>query len=257
MSIAHYASSNIRKTTDYKIFKKLHFQRAVNKEHTFKLENSIKESNLLAVNPIIVDKEMYVIDGQHRLAACKNLKTPVYYVQLDIDANEQPDCIVNINIQEKWKLYNYVNFWAELGKEEYIKFHNLMKKYNVPSTFMLFLSRAGGRKSRSSNIRKGELSFPPGTEEFLEKIMRFNQEAIHLIDKRYRPVLISQCWCNGLYKCYKALGDRFEEFLEAIKKGLPHLVAFRLVEDYVKFFHVHANKGMRINQFKILGNKEE
>ena len=41
---------------------------------------AIKKNNLLRVNPIIVDRKMNVIDGQHRLEACKILKEGIYYM---------------------------------------------------------------------------------------------------------------------------------------------------------------------------------
>jgi len=67
-------------TDDYKEFKKHPFNRDLVQSNVAKLikENEIKFN--MQFFPITVDSEMRVIDGQHRLEACKQKAWPVFYV---------------------------------------------------------------------------------------------------------------------------------------------------------------------------------
>lgn len=69
------------KTTDYDKFKALQdFESAVEKQSSrFKgLAKSIKELGLL--QPILVNENFEIIDGNHRFEACKSLQVPIWYI---------------------------------------------------------------------------------------------------------------------------------------------------------------------------------
>jgi hypothetical protein len=51
---------------------------------------------------------MYIVDGQHRLEACRELKIPVYYI---IDEKAQEDDLIHLNtVRSNWTLPDYVYF---------------------------------------------------------------------------------------------------------------------------------------------------
>ena len=77
----------VRSTKNYDLFKYLPENRAIHKSHVKKLEDSIRQQNLLSVNPIVLDKNMFILDGQHRLEACKNMDIPVFYTVLSEDCD--------------------------------------------------------------------------------------------------------------------------------------------------------------------------
>lgn len=251
MSIAHYNVSEIKKSTDYKKFKTLDFQRPVSGQHVYKLMESIKECNLLNANPIIVDKNYYIIDGQHRLAACKQLKTPVYYQVVDVDAEENSNVIININKHEAWTLVNYIDFHANQNNLDYERAINLSKLYNIPINIIIYLAKKVSGSKATLKIRAGEMKIPEDAEAFLEIFTNFNLHCKDLLPKKYHSVLRSQVWASAHYHCYIILGNRYNHFLDQLKKGIPSLIAMRLKEDYLKFFDMHANKGMKANKFNI------
>lgn len=253
MSVQNNKLFSVKKTTDYNTFKMLPFQRDVSAEHVFSIKKSIKDNNMLISNPIIVDKNFYVIDGQHRLAAARDLKLPIYYFQLMIDAIENPSAIVSINTQKRWTLTDYIQYYAKLGFEEYIRFLNIMKLYDAPQTVVLYLAKCHGGHSFSDTVRSGKLRFPEDTEDFLEIFMAFNKSAKDYVTRKNLLVLKSQVWAAAHLHCYRMLGaSRYSKFLEALKRGLPGLVSFRLVEDYLQYFYTQANKGLKINRFEFL-----
>lgn len=84
----------------------------------------LKQAEIGFVSPIIVNENMTVIDGQHRLSACQQLGLPVEYV---IKEGLNEDDIVRMNtVQRPWKLINYIEAYANEGKEEYVKLLNLI-----------------------------------------------------------------------------------------------------------------------------------
>jgi hypothetical protein len=69
----------VYQTSDYALFHLLPENRAVYVNHVRKLVAVITQSNLLHIKPLDVMADLGVIDGQHRLAAARELGLPVYY----------------------------------------------------------------------------------------------------------------------------------------------------------------------------------
>lgn len=86
----------ILKTTDYGLFKIAKFNRSINKGNVERLVELNKTENNFNLFPIVVDKDFTVIDGQHRLEACKKLKAPVYYIFCK-NKEASPDFVFKLN----------------------------------------------------------------------------------------------------------------------------------------------------------------
>ncbi len=69
----------VYKTFDLEQFKPLHGNRQVNFAHVKRLVDSIKDNGYL-LNPITVNKNNEVIDGQHRLEAAKQIHTFLWVI---------------------------------------------------------------------------------------------------------------------------------------------------------------------------------
>ena len=63
---------------DYDMFSLIEANRVIRQSHVAKLMQSMKNKNLL--NPIIVNENHQIIDGQHRYTAWKNLGMPIKYI---------------------------------------------------------------------------------------------------------------------------------------------------------------------------------
>lgn len=126
---SHFAQGNIFNdgrqanvvyvTKNYQMFNFSKFNRNV-----FLSPEFLRQAEIGFVSPIIVNENMTVIDGQHRLSACQQLGLPVEYV---IKEGLNEDDIVRMNtVQRPWKLINYIEAYANEGKEEYVKLLNLI-----------------------------------------------------------------------------------------------------------------------------------
>tara|TARA_R110001583_G_C5584045_1_gene403143 strand:+ start:386 stop:1225 length:840 start_codon:yes stop_codon:yes gene_type:complete len=116
----------IKKTTNYDVFKIHTANRKINKNHVDNIKKSMKKNFLLT--PIIVNEKYEVIDGQHRLQACKDLGLPVfYYVKNNYSIKEMQ----RLNAFNKnWTSNNYLDTGVALNDQDYIDYKRFKNKYD-------------------------------------------------------------------------------------------------------------------------------
>jgi hypothetical protein len=180
--------SKIMKTKDYSIFKKMLGNREIIPGNLKNIINSIQSKNMLEFRPIIVDKDMNVIDGQHRLRAAEDLDIEIYY---QIDSSSSADDIIRYNASQMgWKMSNYINFYAERGHSEYILFRDFCEKYKVDYGFLRNYMK-GERDSVLATMKQGNLKFfsEEQLKEIKEKIRKI--EEVGEVLRRYIPIGIN------------------------------------------------------------------
>lgn len=148
----------LERTEDLTIFKTLPGNREINKSLFKKLEKSILESNLLSTNPIIVNSEMEVIDGQHRLEVARKHNLEVTYL-VDQDGDLEHVWAHN-TVRNNWKPTDYLDSYTKAGKENYIKLGKFVSRYDIPITQAIsILTGFAGSKGDKAwlDFRKGHL----------------------------------------------------------------------------------------------------
>jgi len=141
------------KTKDYGAFKSIAGNRALDDQHIKSLINNMKKYGNLTPNfPIIVNDNMEIIDGQHRVAALQELKWPVFY---QVQENLGLEVVQGINQSSKnWGWEDFASSYASQGNENYKKLLEAKKLFKEGLTVLtLFLSSDG--KVRGS-IKDGE-----------------------------------------------------------------------------------------------------
>ena len=141
-------------TTDYSIFKRLPGNRDVSDIRVNKIQESIQTIGWVS-NPIIVNENMEVIDGQGRLEALKRMLMPVEYCVIP-GANIR-HCRVMNDVNTPWYSKEYIRSFAETGDEGYKLLWQLMDQFGVDTRTVLHL--AGCRDSQERKIKAGELVF--------------------------------------------------------------------------------------------------
>lgn len=109
--------SEVKTTRDYDVFKVMEGNREVDVPHVRRLMRVIKENDLTAKFPIVVNSNMEVVDGQHRLEALKRLDLPVNYRVEDDVAIEDVRVINQVN--KRWSWNDLARSYVELGNENY------------------------------------------------------------------------------------------------------------------------------------------
>lgn len=122
--------TKIYKTKDYDMFNTLGGNRNINLKNANKIIDSMKKRFI--INPIIVNENYEIIDGQHRHYACRQLGVEVYYIVQE--GLTLKDCqLMNCN-SKTWSTEDFLNGYCELGKKDYIilrDFHNKNKHLSL------------------------------------------------------------------------------------------------------------------------------
>ena len=102
---------------------------------------------LFRSNPIIVNAENFVVDGQHRFVACKMLKLPVYFVVAPSVSLRQ---IAEINNnQSRWRARDYMHCYidANVNKSDYQSLSEFIDKHKISVSLavgLLMYGKVGG-----------------------------------------------------------------------------------------------------------------
>lgn len=144
----------IFRTSNYKKFKTLLGNRDVPKSKTARLVKSIRANGYI-FNPISVNENFEIIDGQGRFSALKELGFPIdYYVVPNANIKE---CIVlNLNTQN-WTHYDYIKSFAEQGNINYQRLLCLLKIYNSERLVVFINSLYSDCPADYSSIVNGDV----------------------------------------------------------------------------------------------------
>lgn len=144
-----------RFTSNYDMFSLHEKNRRVNLKKVERLAEKMRKKNLLHLFPIIVNKRMEILDGQHRFEAAKLAKATVFYFVSD-ELYDISNVAETNNFQSHWKLDDYVNYYAKEKRDAYVKILELSKKYRIQISCVANLS---DNKNLNEEIRAGEFKF--------------------------------------------------------------------------------------------------
>lgn len=144
------------RTKDYDMFKKNVVNRNYNEDNVKKIMNSISVRNKLNLKPIIVDKNMYVMDGQHRIEAARRLGIEVVYI-IDEEATDEDIILLNAN-QKSWQLTDYLNYFCHKKNQDYIQLDDFLKEHDL--SIMQMRALMSENDSFSINFKRGKFVFP-------------------------------------------------------------------------------------------------
>lgn len=171
---------SVLRTKDYEMFKKSSANRDINEFNVKQLMKSISVKNLLDERPILVDKEMRVMDGQNRLEAARRLNIEIAY---SVCENIMDEDIILLNANQKnWQLTDYLNYYVKKSNTQYVTLNDFLEKNKLSIMQMRALMNEG--EKFSDKFKKGEFTFPKNGQ--FSKVamrlenLRFVQEYIAL-----------------------------------------------------------------------------
>lgn len=167
----------VYETSDYGLFDLVPGNRKVVRDHTLTLKRAIEKRNLLHLYPIIVSPEGKVLDGQHRLAAARELKVPLFYVVSE-NGTDIMDIALTNHASKHWTREDYLTYWCEKGKEHYVVLKEFWGKYDWMSL------------STASAICVGE---PANSTLSNTQRNLFNQGEYKIMDMRFATMFASAC----------------------------------------------------------------
>ena len=152
-SLPQSKEGKILQTYDYKIFKRMKGNRIVSDRHISHLTKSMKEKYL--PQPITVNEDMEIIDGQHRFAAAEQLNLPIYYQIID-GATISDVQRLNTNTKD-WKGVDYLHMFCERQFQDYLILQHFMDEYkfSLETTMSLLLNTHRIERPQNNDFRNG------------------------------------------------------------------------------------------------------
>lgn len=142
-ALAH--DGTVYETTNYDLFHLLPENRDVVPSHVRKLVGMIQQKNLLHLKPLDVTPDLGVIDGQHRLAAARELGLPIFYkVGEQLDDTD----ITTLNTASKnWVGSDWLKYWTVKRKPAYVALTDFMQRHpriSFSNAKIMLSGQAGG-----------------------------------------------------------------------------------------------------------------
>ena len=162
--------ATVYRTEDLSIFKTLIGNRSVKENRKQALVESIDKYGYIT-NPIIVNEKYEVIDGQGRLAACKELGSPIDYIIVpNISVDE---CrVLNMNMKN-WLVVDFIRSYADQGNKDYQRILELSKLGFGIRTYMFTNGIYGGTGMTEPVIREGRAKCSAETFSKAKKALEF------------------------------------------------------------------------------------
>lgn len=232
----------ILKTSNFELFKTIKGNRPINLNHVTKLIHDIEQRNLLADNPIKINKDMEIVDGQHRYEAAKALNTPIYYIMME-DGGDLSD-VQRLNRNTKvWSSVDYMESYIELGNKEYIALREFADEYRISVSIALRIMTGITIDTRVvlNEFREGKF--------YVKDINAANDLASLVVEIRKNTP--DNCWAH--LACVKALATVIKKtnpryLVEALTKYQMIITRRISVNDYLMEFENIINTGRPANQ---------
>lgn len=176
--------ANVYRTNNLSQFKIMLGNRDVTTARVKRIKDSIKKNGYLH-SPILVNERNEVIDGQGRLAACKELGCEIEYIVAPGFGIEQ--CRTLNMLAKNWTLADYIDSYAESGNVSYLRMKNLLKIYSHINAVKFAAAFYGAKGTSHINmIQEGRLVIDEDTYKEAEEALAWLREVMPLLASRAR-----------------------------------------------------------------------
>ena len=133
----------VNETNDYTLFHKLKGNRPVDKSKVNRIKQSMMAHDVPC--PIITFKykdKLFVLDGQHRLEACKDLGKTVEFIIAK--SGDLQTCIDMNNAEHPWNIKEYLEAYIDMGSTEHKWLYDMKNNYNATFSMLAHLISSHG-----------------------------------------------------------------------------------------------------------------
>lgn len=229
----------IHSTHDFDKFNIIHGNRQVDKNHVRELQRLMVENgNLTNQFPIVVNANMEVIDGQHRLEALRGLGWEVAYI---IEDDASIAMVRSINLGNKnWNWRDMAQSFADLGNKEYAWLLHFVDKHNLSfSIAMRFAGQSIARRT-DSDYYQGNMVIADKTAaedmvEHYKKALKYVDEAMSLRD-----------FATSLYRLSQSPAYDKDRMIEKLKEKGYTLPIKASQNDFMRKLEEIYNSGLSV-----------
>ena len=151
-------------TKDYSLFKSIEGNRLVNKRNVRDIIKSIEKNGYIGAYPILVNSNFEVIDGQHRLEACKELGIHVPYVVIVGGLKTVRD--IN-SASRSWTFIDFINSEVQLGNKDILDLKEVFEMFNSEFPIGLVAGLVNGSRLSLRDIKGGKFKSKEKQETIL------------------------------------------------------------------------------------------
>ena len=213
-------------TNDLDRFVLMRGNRPPNPQHVEHLAKNIEQYGMLC-NPILVNEDMHVIDGQHRLLAAKKTGTKIFYIIVKGYNLEQ---VKALNLKQKnWNNIDFLNSYADMGIESYVYIRQFMDRHLFDlNTCLLLLGCRGATNQKKKRNNTGK--FKDGSVVIRNtKTAELHAEHLKMLKPYNR---LGKRFCSVMIQMFKNENFVFSEFLMKLKLQPTALVECATAEQY-------------------------
>lgn len=223
------SQSTLKQTRDYDSFSFMANNRETNLGHVEALKRAFDEyGNLTKVQPVLVNENLEIIDGQHRFLACKELGEPIFY-----------NIVPGLGIQEArkmnilhrgWSADDYARSYAESGNQHYQRYVELKEEFGFSHSVMLLAVYTGREhKGIYAIFREGDMNIAhlPSVMERLELL----SEVRNIVGNRLGG---EKVFCQAVLRVSQAAGFSRDRLLKKLIERRDFLRRYTSIEDALR-----------------------
>lgn len=209
--------------------------------------------NLFPYCPILINNENYVIDGQHRLAACKELRLPVYFCIVP-DIKLQQIAMMNA-VGSKWKMSDYFNCYIENGSKDYLALQFFKDKYTLGlSTAMQLLMKGNVAGNGGGGNNQDEFKMGLFKNQYQDKAEKILKKVFDYEDVCPSDVLRSTMFIRAIIELIACDIYPHDEVVKKLKANNSMLEIQKTYKDYI--YHIETKFNFKNSTRKIIYKKE-
>lgn len=263
---------SVLSTINYAQFKHLPSNRMLSESNIDAITNEIRQHG--QQQPIIVNEQYEIIDGQHRLKACENLKIAVQYIKRK---GATIDDVISTNIVgKKWNIDDYIHRFATEGKQDYIdllEFVQVGKSKGFSTSTSVTIARGVGRNEVFSMCNDGKIrgsggNLPKNVKRLYTlgsgiKLGYFEMPNKDEANKRLNTIAAFSDWdfykkisfVNAINQCMRIKEMDFNRLLQSARKHPRRFTNEATTENFIKMFEEIYNY-RRQNKLPIANNPQ-
>jgi len=174
--------------------------RAINKPHLRNLIKHISRKNLLRYFPIVVNGDMDVFDGQHRVRAAEKLKSPIWYIIAKDEDMDIDDIPLFNGVHRSWTAKEFLEKYISLENENYIKFKNILEEQKIFSITQMLNILSSGIKATKREFNNGEFEYPADDAPARKLIQQIRDFSPYFVSINHNPFVRSIIYLSRIAK---------------------------------------------------------
>lgn len=252
------SEKKIHITDDYSVFKTLEGNREIKDDRVAKIVKSISTVGYIT-NPVIVNENMEIIDGQGRVKAFKKMGIPVEYI-IHEGAGIEECRSLNIN-QKNWTLRDYIESYAATGNDTYKWLLSMSKQFkdiSLDNIAALAWSKGksmwAGSSGGSEDVKAGKLELTQKERRDVEWILCYLNNFTEIVANIGGRKFILY---NALVFCYHCKACDENRVYEILRVRFREIPPCHTVNMYLSYIEKLYNANQRKNKHVYLEHEYE